>query len=297
MSCYKPLRAFKTPTGIVFDELRRHDIRHRIDIPCGQCIGCRMRRASDWATRIMHESTNSEANCFITLTYGRDQLPQNSSLDHSDWQRFMKRLRKQHAPTRVRFYMCGEYGPLHQRPHYHACLFGIDFTDRIPAGKSESGEMFYTSEQLKQLWTHGNVSVQNLTRKTASYTARYIMTKQLGPEAEKKYTETTIDGEIIKRKPEYAAMSLKPGIGAKWLKKYATDVYPHDYVIIEGKKIQPPKYYDKIMKRQQPDMIEELQYQREVKGKLHYQDNTPERLRVRELVHTARIRNLKRNDQ
>ena len=147
MTCYHPLRAFRTPEGVVFNELARHDIVGRIELPCGQCIGCRMRRASDWELRCMHEASLHKENCFITLTYGRGNLPPNSSLEHRDFQLFMKRLRKLRG--RCRFYMCGEYGPLNQRPHYHACLFGVDFrSDRVPQGKSGSGAIFYDSAQL-----------------------------------------------------------------------------------------------------------------------------------------------------
>ena len=111
MSCYHPLKGFRTPSGVVFSELGRHDILGDIEIPCGQCIGCRMRRASDWTIRVMHEASLHSENCFVTLTYGRDKLPPDGSLEHRDFQLFMKRLRF-HAKRPVRFYMCGEYGPL-----------------------------------------------------------------------------------------------------------------------------------------------------------------------------------------
>ena len=211
MSCYNPIKAFRTTNGVSFAKLRRDDHVGDIELPCGMCIGCRMRRASDWAMRVMHESQLWPENCFVTLTYARDALPPDASLCHEDFQLFMKRVRK-HFGRSVRFYMCGEYGPLNQRPHYHACLFNADFRDRIPAGKSESGELFYESDVLSKLWKHGRASVQDLTRQTASYTARYIMTKILGREAEAHYGV---------RRPEYNAMSLKPGIGAEWYRRYS----------------------------------------------------------------------------
>ena len=80
MSCYHPIAGFRTPHGVVFSELRRHDILGSIEIACGQCIGCRMRRASDWALRVMHEASLWDENCFVTLTYGRDKLPPLGSL-------------------------------------------------------------------------------------------------------------------------------------------------------------------------------------------------------------------------
>lgn len=290
MSCYHPLKAFRTPTGVVFSELRRDDILGDIEIPCGMCIGCRMRRASDWSLRVMHEASLWPSNCFVTLTYGRDCLPPDASLEHRDFQLFMKRLRKL-AGVRVRFYMCGEYGPLNLRPHYHACLFNVDFrSDRVAAGKSASGAVFYTSPTLSSLWPHGRCTVQDLVRETAGYCARYIMKKQLGRAAKNAYVNA--DGVCIK--PEYAAMSLKPGIGAEWFAKFGRDVFPHDFCIADGTKVTPPKYYDKLLKRSKRVVIDEIQFRRELEARKHVADNTPERRVVREKVHEARISTLKR---
>lgn len=150
MPCYRPLKAFRTSAGVSFSELRRDDHIGSIELPCGQCIGCRMRRASDWELRVMHEAALWPRNCFVTLTYGRGELPPLGSLDHRDFQLFMKRLRVTRSGT-VRFYMCGEYGPTNGRPHYHACLFNVDFPDMVPAGKSKSGQIMYKSAELESL--------------------------------------------------------------------------------------------------------------------------------------------------
>jgi len=281
VSCYHPLQAYRTPHGVVFQQLKRYDIIGDIKIPCGQCIGCRMKRASDWELRIMHEAQLYKHNCFITLTYGRNQMPANGSLDHRDCQLFYKRLRK-HLGTEIRYYHAGEYGGLNGRPHYHACLFGHDFYDRKDAGNSKSGMPIYNSDVLTQIWGLGKTSVQDLTNETASYCARYIMTKQLGPNT-----------DYGNRKPEYATMSK--GIGKRWLQIYHEDVYRHDHVISRGVKRRPPKYYDSEQKRRQPDRMEEIKYQRELNAQTTAHDATPERLAVRETVHLAKLRNLKRD--
>lgn len=296
MSCYYPLQGYRTPDGVVFSELSRHDILGSIEIPCGQCIGCRMRRASDWTLRCMHEASLHKTNCFVTLTYARDRLPPGASLDHRDYQLFLKRLRKQFHPHKVRYYMCGEYGPLNLRPHFHANLFGINFSDRIPAGKSASGAVYYSSPTLDKLWGLGRASVQDLTAETAGYCARYIMKKQLGRDSEKHYESVDADGVLTRRKPEYAAMSLRPGIGHGWFKKFGGDVYPHDFVIAGGSKKRPPAYYDKLLKRSDQAKLEEVQFARELRGRAAHADNTDERRRVRDQVHQARVATLKRND-
>ncbi|WNK13020.1 MAG: replication initiator protein [Microvirus sp.] len=313
MTCYHPLQAFKTPDGVVFDELARHDVIRAIELPCGQCIGCRMRKASDWALRIMHEASMHQSTCFVTLTYGRDCLPADGSLEHRDFQLFMKRLRKHvsraavqrnfddptscrsvcaESHTRVRFFMCGEYGPLNLRPHFHACLFGVDFrSDRSLSGKSAAGAVFFDSPLLSRLWSHGRVSVQDLTPETASYCARYIMKKVLGPDASCAYVN---DDGVIRRR-EYAAMSLKPGIGASWFSKFGRDVYPHDFVVgAAGRKCPPPKYYDKLVRRGDLVDVDSLEFERELRARRALADNTPERRQVREVVHNARVSTLKR---
>ena len=295
MSCFHPLRAFRTPQGVVFNELGRYDIVGRLELPCGQCVGCRMRRASDWALRVTHEASLWEANCFVTLTYGRDCVPAGGSLEHRDFQLFMKRLRKRFAPATIRFYMCGEYGPLNLRPHYHACLFNVDFRfDRVVCGKSGAGAVFFDSPTLSELWSHGRVSVQDLNASTASYCARYIMEKLNGDLGEAAYSSVDSDGVVSRRVAPYCAMSLRPGIGALWLSKYHRDVYPHDFVVADGVKRRPPKYYDKLFRAGAALMMESVEFERGKRAKLCFPDSTDERLAVREVVVNARVANQKR---
>lgn len=294
MSCYRPLRAFRTPTGVVFEELSRHDILGQIELPCGQCIGCRERRASDWSLRVMHEASLHAENCVVGLTYATGSLPPYGSLSHRDFQLFMKRTRRV-LKRPVRFFMCGEYGPLNLRPHYHACLFGVDFrSDRVVGGKSGSGEVFYRSATLDKLWGLGICSVQDLVPQTAMYVARYVTKKLYGDAAKEAYARIDHDGVAVDVKPEYGACSLKPGIGANWFAKYGRDVYPHDFVVADGVKRRPPKYYDKLMRRGGAVKMDEIEFARQQRALAAHADNTDERRLVREAVHIARVRNLKR---
>lgn len=296
MSCYKPLKAFRTPTGIVFQELERYDILGDIALPCGQCIGCRIRRSSDWQTRIMHEASMHEKNSSLTLTYGRDSLPRHGSLEHRDFQLFIKKMRKSAQGEKVRYYMCGEYGEEKGRPHYHVCLFGEDFReDRKYWKKSGSGHKIYMSERLTALWGHGDAGIQDLTRETAGYCARYVMKKILGPSAKTAYSFVDEDGEIHYKAPEYARMSLKPGIGAAWLKKYTNDVYNGDFVVSKGSKKQTPRFYDRILKKTDIERKEDIDYKRAEHAKTRRADNTDERLAVREQVELARVQTYQRN--
>lgn len=286
MPCYRPLLAWQCADGgITFVERRKYDVVRELQLPCGQCIGCRLERSRQWAMRCLHEaSLYGDNNSFITLTYEEANLPPNG-LDHEDFQKFMRRLRKEAAPQRIRFYMCGEYGEQLLRPHFHACLFNCSFIDQEIWATSETGMDIYRSKTLERLWPKGFSTVAPVTFETAAYTARYCMKKITGHNAKYWYGE---------KKPEYNAMSLKPGIGKRFLEKWEMDIYPRDYVIINGVKTKPPKYYDKVFKDKDPDAFEEMQQKRELEGRSRYEDNTERRLKDKEEVTKARVRNLKR---
>lgn len=294
MACFSPLRAFQRSDGsVVFVE--RGDIVKSLDLPCGQCVGCRLERSRQWAVRCMHEAQCHENNCFITLTYNQDNLPSDCSLNYRHFQLFMKRLRKRFN-SKISFYMCGEYGENFNRPHFHACLFGINFPDLVLIGKSPAGSPIYQSNILGSLWTAGFSSVGTVTFESAAYVARYIMKKVTGDAADDHYKYIVPDtGEVVWRTPEFNRMSLKPAIGARWFEKFSSDVFPHDRVISNGVPCKPPRYYDKVFKRHNPIVFEGIQFQRELDARSRSADNTVERLNVRRLCAEARLARLSRS--
>lgn len=298
MPCYHPIRAYQNESGeVVFTQQARHgNLIREFDLPCGKCTHCRMQRVADWAARITHESKMWPQNCFITLTYGTGNLPPNASLQHRDYQLFHKRLTKR-LQRPIRRFMCGEYGDQTGRPHYHACLFNVDFTtDRVYYAKSGSGENMYTSALLTEIWGHGHATVQDLTAKSAAYCAGYVMKKTLGDESETAYDITLEDGTILKRQPPYSAASNRPGIGQTWLDKYGkTDAFAHGYIVIDGIKRPLPKFYVKKLKEANgghlPDHIDIQRQNAAIKSR---GDNTPARLDAKEQVHKAKLKNWKR---
>lgn len=297
MPCYHPLSAYQCADGsIVFYESKRHDTVKSLSLPCGQCVGCRLERSRQWAIRCMHEAQMHTQNCFITLTYDDAHLPSDRSLHYRDFQLFIKRLRKRYPGRRIRYYMAGEYGENFGRPHWHACIFGLDFDDKKLWKRTSANSLLYRSADLELLWPFGYSSIGDVTFESAAYVARYIMKKVTGKNAAEHYQEIDPDtGEITNRTPEFTKMSLKPGIGYEWYKQYTSDVYPHDYVVVRGKKVKPPKYYDKKYKIDNPYEFDELLYIREKSAKLRYEDNTLERLAVKEQVTKAKLQKLKRN--
>ena len=251
MTCYHPLLAYKSEGKVVFN--KPFAFAKGFNVPCGQCIGCRLNYSRQWAIRIVHEAQMHEENCFITLTFDQANLEKRSnplSLDVSEYQRFMKRLRKKFG-SNIRFFHCGEYGDQNKRPHYHAIIFGMDFKDKVLFSQRD-GTKLYTSKVLSELWPYGFSTIGEVTFQSAAYVARYIMKKHKGEGAEDYYTRWCPEtGEGTPVEPEYCTMSRKPGIGKTWFEKYKTDVYPHDYIVINGHKVKPPRYYDSLLEEEE----------------------------------------------
>lgn len=203
-----------------------------IEIPCGQCIGCRLDYSNQWASRCLLEMQNHKENCFITLTYDEEHVPERwfcslddhkenvwLSLQKRDLQLFWKSLRKAYPDKNIRYYAAGEYGDQYARPHYHAMVFGFMPNDLIPASKfdnkfvdkSVQGYNYFVSPKLNELWKRGHVLVCQASWETAAYTARYVMKKLKGVQSSF-YKNNCIE-------PEFVTMSRKPGIGADWFEK------------------------------------------------------------------------------
>lgn len=303
MPCYHPMPAVRLSDGSVkFVSRNKRGVEGTLELPCGQCIGCRLERSRQWAMRCLHEASLYDRNSFITLTYNDSNLPPGGSLSYSDFQRFMKRLRKR-IGSKVRFYAGGEYGEQGTiRPHFHACLFGYDFPDKVYYKKSSSGSRIYTSKLLESLWPYGLSSIGDVTFESAAYIARYCVAKRTGDAAKEWYKcEEFVDEDGVIRDsvtPEFNRMSLKPGIGSRWLEKFKTDVYPRDYVVVNGVKVKPPKYYDVLFEREDPGTFSELVAQREMDmdtlKKRDHLEFWPDRMAVKEQVQLAQSLQLKR---
>lgn len=289
MPCYRPLKAWHSqhvnPSGrrsLTFKRRDAYDVLSPIEIACGQCVGCRLERSRQWAIRCVHEASLYDDNCFITLTYSDDHLPVDGSLNVEHFQKFMKRLRKRFPERKIRFFHCGEYGEENGRPHYHACIFNLDFEDKVHF-KTDNGNRLYTSETLQTLWPFGFCPIGDLTFASAAYVARYIMKKVTGDDADQHYQG---------KKPEYVTMSRRPGIAKGWLEKYKTDIYPNDYVVVNGKKVGVPKYYDSLLEESE---LKALKTERKYKSYKYKDNNTLRRLFDRETVKLSQIKLLKRN--
>lgn len=215
-----------------------------------------MRRRRDWAIRMMHEAREHEANCFLTLTLDDKALPADRSLDVRHWQLFAKRARKR--GLRFRYFMAGEYGEEKLRPHYHACMFGEDFSaDRFYFKDAPSGAPLFCSPLLNDLWSLGFASIGTLTFDSACYVAKYCTKKVTGKNADAHYERVNLaTGETWKVRPEFATMSRRPGLGSEFYRKFGKEVFDNDSVIYNGREARPPRYYDKLFSVDDPETYE-----------------------------------------
>lgn len=259
--CTRPVSGFRQING----KIKPNELMSKLGpgdafltVRCGQCMNCRLERSRQWAVRIMHESKSWETSSFLTLTYRDEDLPLVDQADGSigatlcvrDWQLFAKRLR--HSLGKMSYFHCGEYGEKFGRPHYHAAVFGHDFREdryfekmSVPGSFSKlEASPLYRSDKLEELWSLGRCYIGELTFESAGYIARYCTKKLTGKRA----------SEYGHRRPPYCSMSRNPAVGKKWFTEFHRDVYPYDEVIVNGVRQRPPKYYDRLMELQDPEM-------------------------------------------
>lgn len=181
--------------------------------PCGRCEPCRINRKRLWTNRLLLEAGEHGSNAFLTLTYRDERLPRTASgtptLEPTDVRNWLKRIRKAVEPARLRFYLVGEYGDRTWRPHYHVALFGfepcangrtIQFRGRPMADRCCS-----YCRLVHSSWGFGDVDVGRMEEGSAKYLCGYVLKKMT------RNDDPRLDG----RWPEFARMSLRPGIGQR----------------------------------------------------------------------------------
>lgn len=276
-------------------------------IACKSCIGCRLHHSREWAIRCTHENQMHEDSSFLTLTYNDDNLPKNNTLLLKDMQDFFKKLRRHFnyrgQKAKFRYMYCGEYGDTTNRPHYHILLFGLDFQDKELHKLLNGGHRLYISPTLDKVWGKGHTYIGSVTFESAAYVARYIDKKVNGKQAEEHYSIIDEHGVVIdKLKPEYAIASrmkehdesLGGGLGTSFFETYHQDIYPSDEVVIKGKKMRPPAYYDRLLERLNPDLFQQIKENRRntLDELSHTEEQSMKRLLAKETVKLAQISKL-----
>jgi len=289
MPCYQPLFGWYCLDGeergkVIFQ--RQPGIMYvETPLPCGQCLGCRMEQARQWAIRCCQEAEMHDDNCMVTLTYDDANLPDDGGLRPEHPTLWLKKLRRKFPEKKIRYFLAGEYGDKLSRPHYHVLLFGIDFANDIDYNVKDTRP---PQSDLQETWTHGYVNVAPLTYETAAYVARYCLKKQ---KSEMSYCDKST-GVILHR--EYTRMSRGrgkvTGIGSKWISSFEHDTYKTDSIHMQGSKIsRPPRYYDKQhIKFHGDNSLDKIKQKRIEESFKRRQDSTPERLAVREKIQRAK---------
>lgn len=284
MPCFSPLTAWRSRVrnesgkrGITF-KLSEAYADERLEVPCGQCIGCRVRKSRAWAIRCIHEASLSEHNCFVTLTYNDENMP--GELKLRDLQLFMKRLRER-VGVKLRYFAVGEYGEKFSRPHYHILLFGYDFADKVYwCGKGLSRQ--YRSALLESVWPFGFSTVGSVTAASAQYVAQYCAKVVTGKRAEDYYGG---------RSPEFLVMSRRPGLGTGWLEKYGNVLFERDFVITEGgARVPIPRFY---LEKFPADVQRSMKYERMCRNQDN-PDNRGSRSLARAIVAERKLLDRKR---
>lgn len=287
MPCYKPLKGFhKLGGGLTFTPENSNTIP--LQVPCGQCIGCRLDRQADWALRLCHEMKCHERSSFVTLTYNPESLPTGSTLVKRHVQLFIKKLRKHLTVKKIRFFACGEYGENFNRPHYHIIIFGWE-PDKGKIHTRNANYTIYTSDVLAKLWPYGYHTWSPASPENCSYVSHYTVKKITGEKSVDHYTRITQDGEMISIIPEFALMSTRPGIGHDHYRKFSDDFRNSDFSIHLGKKKPVPRYYDKLQERDDAERLAQIKDSRKLRAKKHKANNTPERLAIRETIVHSRL--------
>lgn len=170
---------------------------------------CRLTRRRLWVTRQRLEATCYGDNAFVTLTYDDKHLPDGYSLRPADLRDWLKRFRTRIAPLRVRFFAVGEYGDKSERPHYHLSLFGVSgHTDKV----ANRFRYWGFAREIQSSWGLGQTFTVPFSDLSARYVAGYTTKKMTAKD----------DFRLMGRHPEFARMSLRPGLGVPAILKLAS---------------------------------------------------------------------------
>lgn len=303
MPCYHPLTAWKSvernpDTGkyqLTFNPHKALVQGTALRLPCGQCIGCRLKRAEQWGMRCRHEAQMHDQNCFVTLTFDDEHVAADYSVRKRDWQLFIKNLRYEAGPGRpIRYAGNGEYGEDGLRPHHHGLLFGWDFPDKRFVMKRNRYPV-YKSELLESIWGKGGCELGSVTHESAAYCAAYTVKKVTGDRAAEHYfRQSPIDLQWHQVEPEFFLMSRRPGIGATWFDRFASDCFPSDHLVVDGRKVPVPAYYLGKLDELGQVPIKRARKRRSIEPAQRW-NSTPERLAVRKEVRESRLKRLRRS--
>ena len=278
MACFHTMTAYRLRDGSLTFK-NKGEIIETLQLPCGKCIGCRLDHANDWATRCWCEMQSWQNNCFITLTYDNENLPENGLLIKKDLQDFMKRLRyhcqgieywenprtnKRENP--IRFLACGEYGPNGtRRPHYHILIFNWkpEKNELKFYKENHNNDRLFKCKKIQEIWGKGFITVGDMNYQSACYVARYCTKKMFNKVKNQDLKKAEIQ-------PEFILMSRNGGIGIKYWEQYQKKILENEGIILNSngkiKCKQIPRYFEKKYKEQDEIKFEKYKNKKMLKG-------------------------------
>lgn len=262
------------------------DLNQLTPLPCGQCISCRLNYSRSWAVRMMLESEYHEHNYFVTLTYDDVFLPQRpcydlatntvkyTDLEPKHLSSYIKRLREsvrtEYGVTGIKFFGCGEFGDLMDRPHYHLCLFGMpDLSADLDFLKQNGSVKHYTHDLIGDAWRDprsgvgiGFHSVSEFTYETGAYTGAYMTKKIKGLPLKLQEVDSEAMAECagVLRTNPFARMSRRPGLGYEYFQEHSFDILKTDSVPYQKDHksflAKSPRYFDRLYDAILPSMLD-----------------------------------------
>jgi hypothetical protein len=219
MRCTKPIRLTENVNRLIYPD--------GLDVPCGKCTNCRVQKREEWSLRCLHELTAHEDSIFVTLTYANEHVPKNMSLKKKHLQDFLKRLRKYISPDKIRYFACGEYGELSERPHYHLIIYGIGFRH---------------IEFIKKAWPFcdwnvpqiANASFGLVEYESIRYVAQYIDKKLSG-------FHESVNHTYLDRENVFRLCSM--GLGRDYVIANKERLEKDLHCTHRGKRVSLPRYY------------------------------------------------------
>ncbi|GMO63816.1 MAG: hypothetical protein Ta2A_11230 [Treponemataceae bacterium] len=226
------------------------------ELPCTKCILCRRAHALEWSNRVLHETygRHLSTQSYVTLTYAPAYQPRTSqglpTLCKTDFQDFIRELRRDVSKGTLHYYACGEYGTQTHRPHFHAILIGVeypitDFSGLVPRNPPS---------QLTRAWTKGFITCKRVHNNNIGYVCQYTAKKNVND------FEETCKKEG--RCPPFQLQSN--GIGLRYCMEFASYIRANlECPRFEGRRVGLPRYYRKKLELP-PEPLQEKAKQAEV---------------------------------
>lgn len=186
--------------------------KFKLVVPCGHCLSCQNSKRAQLVQRFKKEKETLHHVYFCTLTYSENNLPilyykpspygfkekmfrlfskikKLVSLGHNkvygdfmlnkkhaiDFMNKFKQTYKDKYNFNIKYYLCGEYGTINYRPHFHFVFFT----------KFEH-DYNYINDLILQHWKYGNVSSFKCSDAGFNYIAKHCAKYDCGSPRQKK---------------------------------------------------------------------------------------------------------------